>query len=70
MEIQIEATIDVMFGDDDIETWRIEVMDKPLPWWGKLNKGKYGQNLHDHQFFSFSLLGSWDDGEGGPSLNH
>ena len=57
-ESQIEAIIDVRFGDADAETWKPEGMDNLLARWEKIKKDKHGQHHQDKgKFFSpFVLL--------------
>ena len=46
-ESQIEAIIDVRFGDDDAETWKPEARDDLLARWEKIKKDKHGQHYNN-----------------------
>ena len=44
LENQTEAIIDVMFGDENVDTWNPEGMYKMLDRWEKINRDKHGNN--------------------------
>ena len=55
-DLQVNAIINIKFGDTDTDTYRYEPMTSLLAGWEKIKKYKHGNHCHDKQNFFCRLL--------------